>query len=91
MMRTELSKLDIFVLEKQTNKELAKWWTQLNSFEWPFEMPTPELDKWVKDGRRGKIMNWIVEKITHKECLRYWNRKQYPNAEFDKWWDGRNK
>ena len=88
-MKTKLGKLDVHVLGKQSNRELAKWWTQFNSWEWPDEMPRPEPNKWIKDGRRGQLMSWISDKITHKECLRYWNRKQYPGVEFDKWWETR--
>lgn len=85
---SELSKLDTHVLEKQSSSELAKWWTQLNTYEWPAEMPRPEPEKWVKNGRRGIIMSWISEKITHKECLRYWNRERMSDSEFDEWYDG---
>ena len=64
---------------------LAKWWYLLNSWEWPAELPDPELQRPPVPNRRSAIMRVIEQRIGFKECLREWNRERMPGALFDEW------
>lgn len=83
----ELLPEDIAVLQSQTDKILADWWSQLNRWDWPAEIPDPEPVGHPPFGRRSKIMGWIMEKIGFKECLRDWNKERMTSSEFDKWFE----
>ena len=75
------------ILQIQDNETLGIWWCQLNMFQWPNELPDPEPPSQWRKGIRGEIMDWIVNKITHKECLRIWNAKHMSREEFNAWFD----
>lgn len=78
------------IIDNADNETLAKWWCELNKWEWPevfgeeekqpvpISRPTP---------KRDSIMEKITQKITFKECLRYWNKDTLPGVEFDEWWN----
>lgn len=78
---------DIKILETQSVETLASWWSMLNRFEWPDELPNPEPAEYVKNGRRSQLMSWINMKIGRKECLRDWNKDNMSNEEFEQWWN----
>lgn len=78
---------DVTTLEAQTNETLAKWWCELNAWDWPEGLSDEEPKTYSPNGRRGQIMNWISEKIGFKECLRHWNMETMPGVQFDDWFD----
>jgi len=85
-----MNEQDIEILEATTKSVLASWWSQLNRFEWPDDLPNPEPSEYIRNGRRSEIMRWISERIGVKECLRDWNKKGMTDEEFEAWWkDGR--
>lgn len=83
----ELSNQDIRLLNTQSSKTLASWWCDLNRWGWPKELPNPEEPLYNFDSRRHLFICWIMEKITLKECLRYWNLDLMDNREFECWWN----
>lgn len=84
-----LSAEDITLLEQQTPETLARWACQLNSWEWPAEIPNPEAEKdWAPGSRRSKLGDWIHKRIGYKAFLREWNRTQMNDEEFEDFWRG---
>lgn len=77
---------DVILLEQQDNRRLAKWWCELNRWNWPEQIPDEEGPKDHKDDRRSAIMGWIKDRIGLKECLREWNREYLLGKYFDEWW-----
>jgi hypothetical protein len=80
---------DIEILEKQDNPTLAKWWCQLNSWDWPDGLPDKENDtggKWSPENRRGKIMGWITDLVGMKACNREWNIDRMTDEEHEEFW-----
>ena len=84
-----MTEIDIATLNQADTATLAKWWCELNRFGWPDAFLEPEPAKHVRHGRRSEMMNWIMDKIGIKECLREWNVDTRPGQKFDDWFDGR--
>ncbi len=72
------------------NATLAKWWCELNRWEWPTELGEPE-PQGTQNPKRSKIMNDIVDRVGIKECLREWNRERLPGEALDEWWENRER
>jgi hypothetical protein len=77
---------DVILLEQQDNGTLAKWWCELNKWNWPEQIPDKEDPEDRKNNRRLEIMDWIKSRIGLKECLREWNRETLHGRYFDEWW-----
>lgn len=82
---------DVAILDQQNDLTLASWWSKLNSWGWPDELPNPEPRESKVNDRRDIIMGWIQNKIGFKECLRDWNKEAMPGKIFDSWYDGKFK
>lgn len=82
-----MNEKDIAALDQATPKTLAEWWCELNRWGWPDALGEPESDEYKPRSRRGQIMREIANRITHKECLREWNKTTLPGTAFDAWWD----
>lgn len=66
--------VDIKILESQDNNTLAKWWCELNRWNWPDEIPDPQRKFGLRDkDRRSELMSWISNKIGIRAALREWN------------------
>lgn len=78
---------DVALLKKQETDILAKWWCQLNLWEWPIDLPNPESREYTFGGRRDQIMDWIQRTIGLKACLGEWNRDM-TDEEFEDFWRG---
>lgn len=78
---------DIKILSEQDEKTLASWWSTLNRWEWPDKLLNPEPNEYIKNGRRGEIMSFILSKIGLKECLRDWNKDRMTDDHFETWWN----
>ena len=81
---------DVDILNSQDIKTLASWWSQLNRWGWPEELPNKEPAEYKPGGRRSRIMAYISSKIGHKECLRDWNKESMNDEEYESWWENRN-
>jgi hypothetical protein len=65
---------DVLAINKQKDDVLAEWWCELNRWNWPKGLNTPEEPKeYVRGGRRGLLMDMICKKIGRKMILRKWN------------------
>ena len=74
---------DIDVIVRQDTKTLAKWWCELNVYDWPKQLPDLEFNSNHITGRRAKeIMDYIKGRITEKECLREWNSSRTSKEDF---------
>lgn len=82
-----MTEQDIAILETATKAQLASWWSELNHYGWPGELPFPEPSEYIANGRRSQIMNWIMKRIGLKECLRDWNKESMTNKQFESWWN----
>lgn len=76
---------DHAVLAQQDMKTLAEWWCLLNRWEWPRELVDPEPAVHVPGGRRGRIMDWIDQRIGHRVVSREWNRHMTDEEHEDFW------
>lgn len=81
-----LQKGDLLLLNGNDDATLAKWWCQLNSWEWPDQIPDPEPEEKERPNRRGTIMDEICARIGIKACLREWNRERMSEEEFEEFW-----
>lgn len=84
---TRITPEDLNTINNQEDLELAEWWCQLNRWDWPAELPNPESDSYIPNGRRSNIMNIIDAKIGHKLISRTWNKKM-SDAEFKDFYAG---
>lgn len=95
-----MTESDIATLNQADAATLAKWWSELNRYGWPdaFLDPEPRYvwppvsivpEPYVPHSRRAEMINWIMDKIGIKECLRVWNADTMPGKKFDDWFDGR--
>ncbi len=77
------------ILLAQDDKTLAEWACMLNRWEWPKEIPNPELPKdWISSGRRSQLRNWIEDKVGHKLVSRTWNKDSMTDEEHEDFWKG---
>ncbi len=65
-------------------EQLAKFWCQLNSFEWPVEL----LDA-ADRAKTWDLMCRISAAIGDKACNREWNRDRMTDEEHERWWANR--
>jgi len=77
-------------------KRLAEMWCELNRWTFPKELKELEPNDWNKLPPMGigckplrEAMNFIANKITHKECLREWNKNNQHIGNFDERYEGR--
>ena len=64
-------------LDALNNMPTARWagaWCELNRWEWPVEIPKPELHTSGDNPRRTFLMTHIVKKIGRKRCMEEWNK-----------------
>lgn len=70
---------------------LAEWWCTLNKWGWPKEglgeEDPPTKHPFNPNSRRASIMQAIVHRIGHKECLREWNKDTMSPKEFEEWYN----
>lgn len=78
---------DEAILAQQSMETLAEWWCQLNSWDWPEELPDPEPREYVRGGRRGEIMQWIDDGVGRRVISRTWN-KSMTDEEHNDFWRG---
>lgn len=86
-----VSGADKKVLSAQNERTLAEWWSEINHWGWVKELGTPDPipDPWRPDTRRGRIMEWIEQKIGMELILRVHNvhrRKAMTDDQFSEWW-----
>lgn len=84
-----MTEQDKAILDTQSDKVLAEWYSLLNNWQWPSTLPNPEPIHHVD--RRGQLMDYIEDEIGSKECLRWaWQNVIYPTSyshqEFEDWW-----
>jgi hypothetical protein len=84
---------DETILAQQDLATLARWYCELNSWEWPEGLPDPEPAEFAPGGRRGTIMDWIFEAIGHRAISHHWNvirsgMFQMTEDEFNNFWRG---
>lgn len=83
-----LTEADLQALNTQDTESLANGWCELNNWRWPAWLPDPEEPNFeANDDRRGHAMDWILENIGFKECLRAWNRERMTPEEFEAFWN----
>ncbi len=76
---------DLKTLKAASERQLAEWWHQLNSWEWPPELPPCEpnpvgtplwktQEEWERSqpDRRDDIKEWIKNRIGTKYLLMIW-------------------
>lgn len=56
-------------MKGQNKVTLAEWWCQLNSFEWPKELPEQYRKK-----SNMEFMMLIHHHVGHRLCSRVWNK-----------------
>lgn len=78
---------DIAVLDDQDYPTLARWWCDLNRWNWPQGLPNPEAADWDPTTRRFKILAWIDRRIPHRMISREWNN-QMTDEEFNDFYSG---
>lgn len=85
---------EVEILLKQDNDTLARWWCQLNSWEWPERLPNaqPPPERLGGEGykawRGGLIMDFIQQQIGHMAISREWNRKRMTDSEHRDFYNG---
>jgi len=80
---------DIAILDNQKHGTLIRWWSCLNVWKWPKEIPNEESPVYIKNGRRSQIMNYISTKVTMRAILRVHN-KDMTKREFRDFWNKGN-
>lgn len=78
----------IEIIQAETDvKKLAKWWSEINSFNLPEELKEYNDVGVTLAQSPFSLMGEIINKIGYKECLREWNvgRGTMTNEEFDVW------
>jgi hypothetical protein len=75
-------------------KRLAEIWCELNRWNFPFELKVLEPKDWNDMPPMGRdhntlseAMRFIEAKITHKECLREWNKDRIELGNYDEWYE----
>ena len=64
----KLTKSDKKIMDSVDNKTLADWCNSLNAWNWPKEIPRPEEAKYIKNGRRSKLMEEIKKRVGGGVC-----------------------
>ena len=80
---------DLEILSKQDARTLAKWACELNSWNWPSELPDEEKPaRTTKEmPRRTQLIEWIECKVGKKEVLRmHWELCKFDLDEFERFW-----
>jgi hypothetical protein len=78
-------------LNEYDTQILARWWNELNSWNWPEDMPgkPDNFEKKKSTSMVIRYMNDIQEVIGIKECYRYYHINICGDFEndFEKWWN----
>lgn len=72
-----LTTADVAALLVCDDATLAAWWCELNEWGWPKDLPDPEQPRFgagLPHDRRWAAMNWILDRIGLRACLRHHNR-----------------
>jgi hypothetical protein len=80
-----MTKNDLKILGRQTPETLARWYCELNAWEWPKELPDPEPKHFPSD-RRGEIIQWIMWAAGAATSSREWNRSRFSRGMTDEEW-----
>lgn len=83
-----LSDADVSALNQRTDRELAQWWCELNSHEWPEGLPNPEPripGMPVALTRSWAIMEAIKGRVGDRLCSRVWNHDMTDEEHADFW------
>jgi hypothetical protein len=76
----------IHLLRNTDSKTLAKWYCQLNKWEWPSELGKPESRNVNGNPRRTDLMNAIQFIVGEKTISQAWNFPEMNCEQFEKWW-----
>lgn len=78
------------ILENQNVETLAKWWCELNRWEWPPELPDPEEPVrgpgWIANSRRDSIMCFIADRVGNYLISKEWNKDHLTQTKFEDWY-----
>jgi hypothetical protein len=85
-------------VECMTEQQRAAAWCQMNSWDWPSALATLKPTEWDSLGERERMEIPIVKEIWNKlnklplkVLLKEWNKDRMSPAEFEEWWENRQR
>lgn len=92
MAETLITTEDESALSQQDMPTLAEWWSALNGWEWPSDLPNPEPQRnYVPNDRRIQLMRWIEGAIGLRAIFHQWHvvrDKRMTEEQFNDFWRG---
>lgn len=80
-----LSSVDKKLILSTDSLTLVLWWSELNTWKWPKQIPDEEPKEHHSEGRRRELMRYIGKIVGSKAISRVDN-SDMSDAKFEKFW-----